>query len=294
MPETRRRLIRGGCLAAALIAAAALPSPAAAQTDLSREQAQELAAAAPEDPAALEQLRSTGSIDGQAANTEAALLGADDSQLDERLGTLERALAAEPSGADSDAARADAEQILAGFPEEEQQQVPDLSSGPSGDDGGSLGIDIGSLWIPLLVIAVIAGALLALRLARNRERDARLEAERAGEAPPEPVSELEGRARRAEEAGDYETALRLRYGIALRTLQERGAVPAGPAVTPSRLGRELGHPRAHGLVGTFERVVYGRRTAEAEHAREAREGWPVVVRETTTAGAAGEGREGHS
>ena len=294
MPETRRRLIRG-CLAAALIAAAALPSPVAAQTDLSREQAQELAAAAAEDPAALEQLRGTGSIDGQAANPEAALLGADDEQLDERLGTLERALAAEPSGADSDAARADAEQILAGFPEEEQQQAPDLSSGSTGDDsGGSLGIDVGSLWIPLLVIAVIAGALLALRLARNRERGARLEAERAGEAPPEPVSELEGRARQAEEAGDYETALRLRYGIALRTLQERGAVPAGPAVTPSRLGRELGHPRAHGLVGTFERVVYGRRTADAEHAREAREGWPVVVRETTTAGAAGEGREGHS
>jgi len=290
MPEGRRRRIRG-CLVAALIAAAALPAGAAAQSELSREQAQQLAAQAPHDPAALEQLRGAETIDGHPANAEAALLGADDAQLEQRLGTLERALAAEGSGADAEAARADAQQIVDGFPEDEQQSAPPASSGSASGDGGSLGIDIGSLWIPLLVIAVIAGAFLALRLARNRERDARLEAERAGEAPPAPVSELEARARKAEEAGDYETALRLRYGIALRTLQEQGAVPAGPSVTPSRLGRELGHPRADGLVGTFERVVYGRRAAEAEHAREAREGWPVVVRERSAAGAGGGGEE---
>ena len=184
------------------------------------------------------------------------MLGAGTEALQERLGTLERALGKPGSGADAAGARADAEQIVSGFPEDEQPAAPAASS--AGDEGaGSLGIDIGSLWIPLLIIAVIAGAMLALRLARNRESDARLAAEAAGEAPPEPVSELEQRARTAEGEGDYEAALRLRYGIALRTLQERGAVPAGPALTPSRLSRELGHPRAGELVGTFERVVYG-------------------------------------
>ena len=211
------------------------------------------------------------------------MLGAGNAALQERLGTLERALGKPGSGADAAGARADAEQIVSGFPEDEQPASPSASS-PADGDADSLDIDIGSLWIPLLIVAVIAGALLALRLARNREKDGRLAAEAAGEVPPEPVSELEQRARTAEGEGDYEAALRLRYGIALRTLQERGAVPAGPALTPSRLSRELGHPRAGELVGTFERVVYGRRAAGAEDARQAREGWPVVVNESAGAG----------
>jgi hypothetical protein len=278
MLDARRRAIRG-CLAAALITLVALPAAAAGQSDVSREQAQQLAAAARDDPAALEQLRAIGTIDGRPANTEAALLGADPSELEDRLGTLERALSAPGSDSDAAGARADAAQIVAGFPEDQQPAAPPETASPGGD-GGSLGFDIGSLWIPLLVIAVIAGALLALRLARNRESGARLEAEAAQEAPPEPVSELEVRAREAEGSGDYEAALRLRYGIALRTLQDQGAVPAGPSLTPARLSRELGHPRAGKLVGTFERVVYGRRQAAAEDAQEAREGWPLVVSES--------------
>ncbi len=167
-----------------------------------------------------------------------------------------------------------------------------IDAAPGSDGGGSLGIDIGSLWIPLLAVVVIAAVFLALRLARNRERDARLAAEAEGEPPPEPVSELEQRARTAEGAGDYEGALRLRYGIALRTLQEQGAVPGGPSLTPARLHRELGHPRTGELVGTFERVVYGRREADVDDAREAREGWPVVVRDSTAAAAEAEPEHG--
>jgi hypothetical protein len=283
--RTRRRPL-GACLVAALIALAALPAAAGAQTAVTREEAQQLAADAQSDPAALERLRGVSSIDGQGANPEAALLGADPQEMQERLGTLERALDGSGGGADAAGARADAQQILDGFPEQEQ---PSLTPPPAGSDGeGGGGLDLGSLWIPLLIVAVVGATVLALQLARNRERDARLAAEESGEPAPEPVSELEQRARDAESAGDYEAALRLRYGIALRALQEGGAVPAGPSLTPARLHRELGHPRTGELVGTFERVVYGGREADADDARSAREGWPVVVRDSATPAAGSE------
>jgi hypothetical protein len=285
-PAAGRRLL-GAWLVAALVALAAPPGEATAQTAVTREQAQQLAAEAQSDPAALAQLRRVESIDGEGANLEAALRGADSKDLQERLGTLERALGGSGSGADAEAARTDAQQILDGFPEEEEPASAPPEASGDGDGGG--GVDIGSLWIPLLIVAVIAAAVVALQLARNRERGARLAAEERGEGAPEPVSELEQRARDAEGAGDYEKALRLRYGIALRTLQERGAVSAGPSLTPGRLHRELGHPRTGELVGTFERVVYGGREADADDARQAREGWPVVVRDSAAAGGREEG-----
>ena len=73
--------------------------------------------------------------------------------------------------------------------------------------------------------------------------------------------------------------MRLRYAYALRALQAAGALPATPSVTPGRVSRELSDPRSDRLVGTFERVVYGGRSAGPDDAREARDGWPEVVRD---------------
>ena len=270
-----------GLGSAALIATAVALLPvagAAAQLaggDVSREQARELAAAAGEDPAALERLRGITRIDGKAADLARALDAPELEQLDSRLRALERSLGTAPAGgADAAAAREGAAEIVAGF--DDVEEVGPVAVEDS-DGSSAIALDLGSLWLPLLIAAAIAGAFLAYRLVRNREAAGRLAASESGAEVEVARSELERRADEAERAGAFGEALRLRYGIALRQLQEIGRVPGGPAVTASRVSRELGDPRADHLVGTFERVAYGGRGAGADDAREAREGWPRLV-----------------
>jgi hypothetical protein len=285
------RLTRLAALIAALVALA-LSGPAAAKLtggDLSRDEAQALAAAAPEDQAALAELQAASSIDGEPAELARALDTADPAELEARLDALERALGSPPADAgDAAAARETAVEIVAGF-----EDVGEASPTEVDDSGSSeLDIDLGSLWLPLLIVAAIAGGLLAYRLARNREAAGRLAASEADEEVEAPASELERRAGEAERAGAFGEALRLRYGIALRELQALGRVPAGPSTTASRVSRELADPRADRLVGTFEQVAYGGRRAAADDAREAREGWPPLVADARAQQERAAGREG--
>jgi hypothetical protein len=262
----------------ALAAVLALSTPAGAQLaggDLSREEASALAGAAPDDPAALAQLEAATSIDGQPVELGRTLDTEDPAELDARLAALERALASTASEpGDAASARDTAAEIVAGFDDVEEVGPVEVED-PAGSSAFDL--DVGSLWLPLLILAVIAGGFLAYRLARNREAAGRLAASEGGAEVEAPQSELERRAAEAERAGAFGEALRLRYGIALRELQEIGRVPGGPSVTASRVSRELADPRADRLVGTFERVAYGGREAVADDAREAREGWPALV-----------------
>ncbi len=273
-PGRRRGRLASLLSFAVLLAVGA--SPAVAQ-ELSREQAAALAGAARNgDAAALQRLEQAGTIDGVPADTGTALAGARGAALEERLATIERELGGTDSGdADPDAARADAEDIVSGF--DSSGSAPEPPAAPS-PGGGSIGFDVGAFWIPLLVLAAVGGAFLAIRLARGREAGARLaDRQAAGASAPETPSELAERAERAERDGDFEMALRLRYGLALGQLQDAGAIAPDPSLTPAGLSRRLGSTRARGLVATFERVVYGRRGAAVEDVREARDGWPEVV-----------------
>src|SRR5688572_18726137 len=79
----------------AVAAVLALPAPAGAQLaggDLSREEASALAAAAPSDPAALEELEAATSIDGEPVQLGRTLDTDDPAELEARLAALERAL----------------------------------------------------------------------------------------------------------------------------------------------------------------------------------------------------------
>ncbi|TFG70045.1 MAG: DUF4129 domain-containing protein, partial [Solirubrobacterales bacterium] len=60
-------------------------------------------------------------------------------------------------------------------------------------------------------------------------------------------------------------------------LGERGLLSIRPSLTSSEVAVRLADRRASSLVGTFERVVYGRFEASSEDAVEAREGWPAVI-----------------
>ncbi|MBK5118149.1 MAG: DUF4129 domain-containing protein, partial [Thermoleophilia bacterium] len=120
--------------------------------------------------------------------------------------------------------------------------------------------------------------VLAVRLARNREAAGRLEREgEPGEGEPASPSDLERGALAAERAGDFASAVRLRFGLAVRELGERGVLSIRPSLTSSEVAVRLADRRASSLVGTFERVVYGRFEASSEDAVEAREGWPAVI-----------------
>ncbi len=259
-------------------------SAAAQGGDLSAGQVADLAdRAAGGDQAALAELQGVTAIDGRPAVIAETLVGASP-QLRVRLQELGRSLRAEAPDAgieSAEQARADAERIVAGFGDLEANPAPgaaDVDSVPAPPGSGGLGLGGLGLWLPLLALALLAGVVLAVRLARNREAAGRLEQEgEPGEGEPASPSDLERAALAAERAGDFASAVRLRFGLAVEELGERGLLSIRPSLTSSEVAVRLADRRASSLVGTFERVVYGRFEASSEDAVEAREGWPAVI-----------------
>ncbi len=259
-------------------------SAAAQGGDLSAGQVADLAdRAAGGDQAALAELQGVTAIDGRPAVIAETLVGASP-QLRVRLQELGRSLRAEAPDAgieSAEQARADAERIVAGFGDLEANPAPgaaDVDSVPAPPGSGGLGLGGLGLWLPLLALALLAGVVLAVRLARNREAAGRLEREgEPGEGEPASPSDLERAALAAERAGDFASAVRLRFGLAVEELGERGLLSIRPSLTSSEVAVRLADRRASSLVGTFERVVYGRFEASSEDAVEAREGWPAVI-----------------
>jgi hypothetical protein len=259
-------------------------SAAAQGGDLSAGQVADLAdRAAGGDRAALAELQGVTAIDGRPAVIAETLAGASP-QLRVRLQELGRSLRAEAPDAgieSAEQARADAERIVAGFGDLEANPAPgaaDVDSVPAPPGSGGLGLGGLGLWLPLLALALLAGVVLAVRLARNREAAGRLEREgEPGEGEPASPSDLERAALAAERAGDFASAVRLRFGLAVEELGERGLLSIRPSLTSSEVAVRLSDRRASSLVGTFERVVYGRFEASSEDAVEAREGWPAVI-----------------
>lgn len=259
-------------------------SAAAQGGDLSAGQVADLAdRAAGGDRAALAELQGVTAIDGRPAVIAETLVGASP-QLRVRLQELGRSLRAEAPDAgieSAEQARADAERIVAGFGDLEANPAPgaaDVDSVPAPPGSGGLGLGGLGLWLPLLALALLAGVVLAVRLARNREAAGRLEQEgEPGEGEPASPSDLERAALAAERAGDFASAVRLRFGLAVEELGERGLLSIRPSLTSSEVALRLADRRASSLVGTFERVVYGRFEASSEDAVEAREGWPAVI-----------------
>lgn len=259
-------------------------SAAAQGGDLSAGQVADLAdRAAGGDQAALAELQGVTAIDGRPAVIAETLVGASP-QLRVRLQELGRSLRAEAPDAgieSAEQARADAERIVAGFGDLEANPAPgaaDVDSVPAPPGSGGLGLGGLGLWLPLLALALLAGVVLAVRLARNREAAGRLEREgEPGEGEPASPSDLERAALAAERAGDFASAVRLRFGLAVEELGERGLLSIRPSLTSSEVAVRLADRRASSLVGTFERVVYGRFEASSDDAVEAREGWPAVI-----------------
>jgi hypothetical protein len=134
------------------------------------------------------------------------------------------------------------------------------------------------------VMWVVVGALLVLVtwilgrgvLARRIRASTAKAAAAAAEAAADPRA-LERQAAEAEQAGDLQTALRLRFRAGLLRLDARGAIYFRPSISTHEVRRALRSEDFNGLAATFDDVVYGGRDAAAEDVETARKRWPDVV-----------------
>jgi hypothetical protein len=283
-------------LPAALILAAAVTLTAAPANavEASGEQVRDLAERALFDAEALEQLRSIDSVDGRPIDLGAALAGADEIELNARLRSLSQTDQAPI--VDGAAARSTARQILAD-PRFHATEPPRPFKGVLDALGDWLDRNVSQpvarayrafvRWVPgheatvfglLIAIALTLVVFVVMRLARRRVRAAHLEPDlpRSRSRRDDPKA-LERRAQEAEAAGDYATAIRLRFVAGLIRLDDAGAIRYGPSLTAGQVRRKLRLQPFDRVSGSFEAVAYGGRTPTIDDVEESKAGWHNVL-----------------
>ncbi|WCB91684.1 hypothetical protein DSM104299_00357 [Baekduia alba] len=147
--------------------------------------------------------------------------------------------------------------------------------------GGSVsgGVVLGSL--VALAVTVVALTVTAWFRARAR-RAAAARVAGPGDVPGAAAAgpaELERQATAAEQAGDHDAAIRLRFAAGLLRLDAAQAIALRPSLTSGDVGRALKSDRYDALADTHDAVAYGGHHAGADEAAEARADWPAVVGE---------------
>ena len=295
-----------------VVATTLLPVGAASADDVSRAEAAELAAgAARGDSSAMEHLRAVTTVDGRPVDLDAILTG-DDGARSARLSELAGIWSEpgrEPTGTDrASTATADRERAAAvlGQREFHEPGVPRPFRRPL----QWLGERIAELWggavhllAPVLgtraaafvLVATLVAALVGVLTVAIR-RISRGQTETAGRGtrwlvdPTLDPSDLERRAAAASAAGDYDTAVRLRYEAGLLRLVEAGRLELRPDTTATGAAATVDDPTMDDITATFEQVVYGGRPATAADDSASRDGWPMVLRGRVRAGHAHAGR----
>jgi hypothetical protein len=134
------------------------------------------------------------------------------------------------------------------------------------------------LLIGALVVVVIAIALVIARMeVRGRVRDARVAVQRRRGGPD--AGALAREADVAEQAGEFERAVRLRFAAGIAALAERGAIPRPATLRAAQIGAHLHSSLFDRLNIDFERVAYGGRHAQAATAQDARTAWQQLLAE---------------
>lgn len=274
-------------LAAAMIAAAFAVVPAATASDATPAQVAALAARALSDPNALNTLRAVDHVDGRPVDLAAAL-NAHGAVLAARL----RVLAA-TSHSVGTSTTIDPRSSARGILSERRftgSAVPRPLHGPLHWLGRRLHslYDAITGWLPggsrvfWLLIAAAVAALAAVSAAQlGRRRAGRLieggttSARRTIEDP----RQLEREADEAEQRGDLERALRLRFRAGLIRLIRSEVIPGRDSLTNGEIARLLESRSFRQLAIDFDEVVYGRRVAGGDDLSRARDAWPRVLEE---------------
>jgi hypothetical protein len=270
----------------ALLLAGLLAMPGAAgAVDRSPEEFEALTRDARSDPAVLDELEATTSIDGMPIDI-AWFLG-DDEVRSARLAALP---APRQAGPDADPATVAADILgedrfdtSGGVPISTVIQAWTLRT----ISGILLAIERaipgGLATVGWFLLALAIGGLAAASWALLRRRERAIEGiVDSGRGLPGPSpGAIERRALDAERYGRFEDALRLRFVAALIRLDAHGAIRLYDGLTSESIATTLDLPLARELIHTHDEVAYGGRPATASDAAASREGWPRVVLEAT-------------
>jgi hypothetical protein len=280
---------RAGPLAAGIVLAAALTAGAVvapAARAATPAQVRSLAARAEHDPAALAALRRITVVDGQRVDLR-ALLDVSGAALQGRLHAL--AAPGPPSATPPDAT-ARARHILS-----ERRftgsSVPRPFKGVLawlGDKLSFIGRFVDRLgrvvpggdttvWIILSALVVGIAAATAARIAQRREGRLLVIERHERRRQLEDPAKLEREALGAEERGDFEQALRLRFRAGLLRLGRADRLPLRDSLTGGQAAGLLHLDDFDALVRDFDEVVYGRRPPGREDVARAREEWTRVL-----------------
>ena len=265
-------------------------SPTWAQS-VTGTQLQDLAARAAGDPRALAQLRAVREVDGQPVDMGRALAGAEGRGLASRLQALSGGPAGDPAVA-TDQARQEAREVLDGR-RFKPARVPRPFAGILRTLGRWLepvGEPLGRLWgqvvdtvagrLVLVGLVFVVATLISLRLVGRRSPAGVPRARRFGADADSPdPDELERQAVAAEQAGDLDHAVRLRFVAGVLRLDRAGVITYRSSLTTGQLRTRLHSASFAELAAAFDEIAYGGRPADQADLRAATEGWPRVLAE---------------
>lgn len=133
------------------------------------------------------------------------------------------------------------------------------------------------VWLVVATAVLLLAIFLATRLVRRRGPGAeRGRAEARGVANLD-AAQLEQEADAAENAGDLERALRLRFRAGVLRLMERRQLEDATSITTGALVRRFRSDAFAAGARSFDEVVYGRRQPTPDDARRVREAWEAVL-----------------
>jgi len=287
-----KRTAAASVLALAVSVSLGRAGPASAQS-VSAPQLQALAERAAGDRRALAQLRAVREVDGRPVDLGRSLAGAEGAALASRL----RALAAGGTAPNtpvvaSEVARGDAQAVLESR-RFQPSRVPRPFAGilstigrwmkPVADPlgrlweriAGTLAAQIALAVVVFLVAAAVSVRLVGRRSPRALDRSRPLGLDTEGLDP----DSLEREAASAEQSGDLDRAVRLRFVAGVLRLDRAGAVSYRSSMTTGQLASILRSASFAELAAAFDEIAYGGRPAEESDVHTARATWPRVLAE---------------
>jgi hypothetical protein len=134
------------------------------------------------------------------------------------------------------------------------------------------------VFLILSALVLLAAAGLARGSIRRRTAAA-VRAARARAPTREDPAALERDADRAAAAGEWETAVRLRFRAGLLRLDARELIEYRPSLTTGEVAAAVGSPTFERVGADFDAIAYGGRPAGEADETASREGWRRVLSE---------------
>ena len=134
-----------------------------------------------------------------------------------------------------------------------------------------------ALWVVIGLVAVGVAAVVARAVIRRRRATSEARTRTASDRATADPRRLEHAADAAEQAGDLERAIRLRFRAGLLRLGDAGVIDWHPSITTGQVSSTLGSGEFDEVARIFEEIVYGRRAPAAPDVARTRTGWQRVL-----------------